>query len=245
MKPIPISAVSSPDESQTGTVKAQYGGQGAPSIRKAKLVEQGRITKVLAFRGLERIGVEEAQAGDIVALAGLGKATVADTLCDLVVSQPIKAQPVDPPTIAMTFTVNDSPLAGTEGDKVTSRVIRDRLMRESEGNVAIKISESSQKDAFEVSGRGELQLGILIETMRREGFELSISRPRVLFKNEDGQRLEPIEEVVIDVDEPYSGTVVSKMSERKAEMTDMRPSGGGKVRLTFYAPSRWLDRLLQ
>ena len=223
---------------QTGTVKPNMPVKAlAPD---GSLVEQGRITKVLAFRGLERIGVEEAQAGDIVALAGLTKATVADTFCDMIITDPIKAQPVDPPTIAMTFTVNDSPLAGTEGDKVTSRVIRDRLMRESEGNVAIRISESSDKDAFEVSGRGELQLGILIETMRREGFELSISRPRVLFKTEAGQRLEPIEEVVIDVDEPYSGTVVNKLSERKAELHDMRPSGGGKVRLTFYAPSRGL-----
>ena len=208
--------------------------------REGQLIEQGRITKVLAFRGLERIAVEEAEAGDIVALAGLGKATVADTFCDLAVTDPIISKPVDPPTIAMTFSVNDSPLAGTEGDKVTSRVIRDRLMREVEGNVAIRLAESSQKDAFEVSGRGELQLGILIETMRREGFELSISRPRVLFQTENGQRLEPIEEVLVDVDEPYSGTVVNKMSERKAEMTDMRPSGGGKVRLTFYAPSRGL-----
>ena len=175
-----------------------------------------------------------------MALAGLGKATVADTFCDPAVTEPILSKPVDPPTIAMTFTVNDSPLAGTEGDKVTSRVIRDRLMREVEGNVAIRIAESSEKDAFEVSGRGELQLGILIETMRREGFELSISRPRVLFQNEGGQRLEPIEEVVVDVDEPYSGVVVSKLSERKAELTNMRPSGGGKVRLIFFAPSRGL-----
>lgn len=205
------------------------------------LVEQGRVTKILAFRGLERMPVDEAEAGDIVAIAGLSKATVADTLSDISVTAPIIARPIDPPTIAMTFAVNDSPLAGTEGDKVTSRVIRDRLMREIEGNVAIRVTESQDKDAFEVSGRGELQLGILIETMRREGFELSISRPRVLFKtDEKGQRLEPIEEVVIDVDEPYSGTVVNKMAERKAELTDMRPSGGGKVRLSFLAPSRGL-----
>jgi GTP-binding protein len=205
-----------------------------------QMLEQGRITKVLAFRGLERVPVEEARAGDIVALAGFSKATVADTLCDPLVTQQLNARPVDPPTIAMTFSVNDSPLAGTEGDKVTSRMIRDRLAREAEGNVAIRITESEDKDAFEVSGRGELQLGILIETMRREGYELSISRPRVLFKTVDGQRQEPIEEVVIDVDEAYSGTVVNKMSERKAELHDMRPSGGGKVRLTFYAPSRGL-----
>jgi len=205
-----------------------------------KLVEQGRITKVLAFRGLERISVEEAEAGDIVALAGLTKATVADTFCDPAVTEPIQAQPVDPPTIAMTFSVNDSPLAGTEGDKVTSRMIRDRLLREAEGNVAIRISESAENDSFEVAGRGELQLGILIETMRREGYELSISRPRVLFREEGGQKQEPMEEVLVDVDEPYSGTVVSKLSERKAELTDMRPSGGGKVRLTFIAPARGL-----
>src|SRR6202012_5965842 len=171
--------------------------------REGKLIEQGLITKVLSFRGLERVPVEEAEAGDIVALAGLSKATVADTFCDIAVTEPIISKPVDPPTIAMTFSVNDSPLAGTEGDKVTSRVIRDRLMREIEGNVAIRVAESQDKDAFEVSGRGELQLGILIETMRREGFELSISRPRVLFQtDEKGQRLEPNEEEVVDVEEP-------------------------------------------
>jgi GTP-binding protein len=209
--------------------------------REGQLIEQGRITKILAFRGLERVPIEEAEAGDIVALAGLGKATVADTICDMSVATPILARPVDPPTIAMTFSVNDSPLAGTEGDKVTSRMIRDRLMRESEGNVAIRVSESEDRDSFEVAGRGELQLGILIETMRREGYELSISRPRVLFQNaSDGQRLEPVEEVVVDVDEPYSGTVINKLSERKAELMNMKPSGGGKVRLTFLAPSRGL-----
>jgi len=209
--------------------------------RDGQVIEQGRVTKVLAFRGLDRVPVEEAHAGDIVVLAGLSKATVADTLCDPAVAEPLIARPIDPPTIAMTFSVNDSPLAGTEGDKVTSRMIRDRLMREVEGNVAIRVTESDDKDAFEVAGRGELQLGILIETMRREGYELSISRPRVLFKtDENGQRQEPIEEVVIDVDENYSGTVVNKLSERKAELTDMRPSGGGKVRLTFHAPSRGL-----
>ena len=224
---------------QTGTVRSNMPVKAIN--RDGQLIEQGRITKVLAFRGLERVPVEEAQAGDIVALAGLSKATVADTFCDLSVTEPIIARPVDPSTIAMTFSVNDSPLAGTEGDKVTSRMIRDRLMREAEGNVAIHITESEDKDSFQVAGRGELQLGILIEIMRREGYELSISRPRVLFRTgENGQRMEPIEEVVIDVDEPYSGTVVNKMSERKAEMTDMRPSGGGKVRLTFLAPSRGL-----
>jgi GTP-binding protein len=207
---------------------------------EGKLMEQGRVTKLLAFRGLERVPVDEASAGDIVAIAGLGKATVADTLCDPLVEEPIQARPIDPPTIAMTFSVNDSPLAGTEGDKVTSRVIRDRLMREIEGNVAIHVKETEEKDSFEVSGRGELQLGILIETMRREGYELSISRPRVLFQEENGQRMEPIEEVQVDVDEQFSGTVVQKLSERKAELIDMRPSGGGKVRLTFFAPARGL-----
>ena len=223
---------------QTGTVRANMNVKALSP--DGKMIEQGRITKILAFRGLERIGVEEAEAGDIVALAGLSKATVADTICDPAITEPLIAKPVDPPTIAMTFSVNDSPLAGTEGDKVTSRVIRERLLREAEGNVAIRISESNEKDAFEVAGRGELQLGILIETMRREGYELSISRPRVLFKTENNRRLEPMEDVIVDVDEAYSGAVVSRLSERKAELTDMRPSGGGKVRLVFLAPSRGL-----
>ena len=208
--------------------------------RDGALLEQGRASKILAFRGLQRVPVDEAEAGDIIAIAGLTKATVADTLCVPEVTTPVAAQAIDPPTLAMTFTVNDSPLAGTEGDKLTSRVIKARLEREAEGNVAIRITESADKDAFEVAGRGELQLGVLIETMRREGFELSISRPRVLFREIDGQRQEPIEEVVVDVDEEYSGTVVDKMAQRKAEMTDMRPSGGGKVRITFLAPSRGL-----
>ena len=208
--------------------------------RDGGLIEQGRITKLLAFRGLTRDGVEEAQAGDIVAIAGLTEATVADTLCDIAVTEPILANPVDPPTLAMTFSVNTSPLAGKDGGKVTSRVIAARLEREAEGNVAIKIRETEDKDAFEVAGRGELQLGVLIEVMRREGFELSISRPRVLFRPDPvtGQQLEPIEEVDIDVDDAYTGVVVEKMSQRKAELRDMRPSGGGKTRVTFLAPSR-------
>ncbi|MBV9955584.1 MAG: translational GTPase TypA [Pseudolabrys sp.] len=206
-----------------------------------KLVETGRITKVLAFRGLERQPVDEAEAGDIVALAGLPNATVAHTICDPEVETPLPAQPIDPPTLAMTFRVNDSPLAGTEGSKVTGRMIRDRLLREAEGNVALRVRESDEKDSMEVAGRGELQLGILIETMRREGFELSVSRPKVLLrKNDSGELEEPIEEVVIDVDEQHSGVVVQKMSERKAEMVEMRPSGGGRVRLVFYAPTRGL-----
>ncbi len=207
-----------------------------------KLVETGRITKVLAFRGIERIAVDEAEAGDIVALAGLPDATVAHTICDPSVEKPIAAQPIDPPTLSMTFRVNDSPLAGTEGTKVTGRMIRDRLLREAEGNVALRVRESDDKDAMEVAGRGELQLGILIETMRREGFELSVSRPRVVLKKDEatGEWQEPIEEVVIDVDEEHSGIVVQKMSERKAEMMEMRPSGGHRLRLVFYAPTRGL-----
>jgi GTP-binding protein len=209
--------------------------------RTGRLIEEGRLTKVLAFRGLDRTGVEEASAGDIVAIAGLPEATVSHTICAPEVTQPLPAQPIDPPTLAMTFRINDSPLAGTEGDKVQSRVIRERLLREAEGNVALKISESTEKDSMEVAGRGELQLGILIETMRREGFELSVSRPKVLLDRDlGGELLEPIEEVVVDVDEEHSGIVVQKLSERKAEMTEMRPSGGGRVRLVFHAPTRGL-----
>ncbi|NYZ16740.1 translational GTPase TypA [Azospirillum sp. RWY-5-1] len=210
--------------------------------RDGKLIEQGRISKVLAFRGLERVGVEEASAGDIVALAGLTQTTVADTIAAPEVMDALPAHPIDPPTLAMTFSVNDSPLAGREGDKVTSRMIRDRLYREVEGNVALRVRDTEGGDAFEVAGRGELQLGILIETMRREGYELSISRPRVLFKSDplNGQRLEPIEEVVIDVDEEFSGAVVSKLSERKADLVEMRQGSGGKSRLVFHAPSRGL-----
>ncbi len=205
------------------------------------VLENGRISKILAFRGIERQAIDEAHAGDIVAIAGLSKGTVADTFCDPSVSEPLAAQPIDPPTVTMSFIVNDSPYAGTEGDKVTSRVIRDRLLKEAEGNVALKIEESTEKDSFFVSGRGELQLAVLIENMRREGFELGVSRPRVVMKDgENGEKLEPVEEVVIDVDEEYSGTVVQKMSERKAEMVELRPSGGNRVRLVFYAPTRGL-----
>ena len=209
--------------------------------RDGKTVETGRITKILAFRGLERQPVELAEAGDIVAIAGLPTGTVADTFCDPSVEIPIQAQAIDPPTVSMSFIVNNSPLAGTEGSKVTSRLIRDRLLREAEGNVALKVVESADRDAMEVSGRGELQLAILIENMRREGFELSVSRPRVvLTKDEDGNVLEPVEEVVIDVDEEFSGVVVQKMSERKADMIEMRPSGGNRLRLVFHAPTRGL-----
>ena len=210
--------------------------------RTGRLVEQGRVSKVLAFRGLERMPIEEAFAGDIVSIAGLPEATVSHTICAPEVEIPLPAQPIDPPTLSMTFRVNDSPLAGTEGDKVTGRMIRDRLFREAEGNVALRVSESSERDSVEVAGRGELQLGILIETMRREGFELSVSRPKVLFTRdpETHELMEPIEEVVIDVDDAFSGIVVQKMAERKAEMVEMRPSGGGRKRLVFYAPTRGL-----
>jgi GTP-binding protein len=208
---------------------------------KGAIVEQGRVSKVLAFRGLERASLDQASAGDIVSLAGLPSATVAHTICAPEVDIPLPAQPIDPPTLSMTFRVNDSPLAGTEGSKVTGRMIRDRLLREAEGNVALKVSESEERDSMEVAGRGELQLGILIETMRREGFELSVSRPRVLLtRDETGQLLEPIEEVVIDLDEEHSGAVVQKLSERKADLVEMKPSGGGRQRLVFHAPTRGL-----
>jgi len=207
--------------------------------RDSKELERARVTKLLAFRGLARVPVTRAEAGDIVAIAGLQIATVADTLCDMQVTEAIHATPIDPPTLAMTLSVNDSPLAGREGDKVQSRVIRERLLREAEGNVAIKVSETGD-GAFEVAGRGELQLGVLVETMRREGFELSISRPRVLFKTENGERMEPMEEVTIDVDDPYTGVVIEKISTRKGEMQDMRPTGAGKTRLVFSAPARGL-----
>jgi GTP-binding protein len=204
-------------------------------------VESFRVSKIMAFRGIERQPIEEGVAGDIVAIAGMTKGTVADTFCDPTVTEAIKAQPIDPPTVSMTFMVNDSPLAGTEGDKVTSRMIRDRLMKEAEGNVALKIEESDGKDAFIVSGRGELLLAILIENMRREGYELGVSRPRVVFQKDlSGQTLEPIEEVIIDVDEEHSGIVVQKMSERKADMIELRPSGGDRLRLVFHAPTRGL-----
>jgi GTP-binding protein len=206
------------------------------------VIETGRVSKILAFRGIERQPIDEAVAGDIVAIAGTSKGSVADTFCAPEVTEAMVAQPIDPPTVTMSFIVNDSPLAGTEGDKVTSRVIRDRLLKEAEGNVTLKIEESSEKDAFHVSGRGELQLAILIETMRREGFELAVSRPRVVMRKDEatGQTLEPIEEVLIDVDEEHSGVVIQKMSERKAEMLEMKPSGGNRQRLVFRAPTRGL-----
>ncbi|MEO3470998.1 translational GTPase TypA [Roseomonas sp. CAU 1739] len=206
------------------------------------VVESGRLTKLMTFSGLDRVPVDEVRAGDIIAIAGLSEATIPDTIAAPEVTEPLHAIPVDPPTLAMTFRINDGPLGGREGKKVTSRQIRDRLMKETEGNVAIKVKVSEEVDAFEVAGRGELQLGVLIEQMRREGFELTIGRPRVLTRDnpETGEKEEPYEECLIDVDETYSGVVVEKMSIRKGMMQDMRPSGGGKVRLTFNIPSRGL-----
>ena len=210
--------------------------------RDGDMVEQTRITKVQAFRGLDRVAVESAEAGDIISIAGFNDATVADTLCDLTITEALPAEPIDPPTLAMVFSINDSPLTGRDGDKVTSRVILSRLLAEAEGNVALRVREVEDGHGYEVAGRGELQLGVLIETMRREGFELSISRPRVLTRQdlETGQTLEPFEEVLIDVDEEFSGAVVEAISKRKGRMEDMRPSGGGKVRLRFMSPSRGL-----
>jgi GTP-binding protein len=209
--------------------------------RDGQLVEQGRVSKVLAFRGLERVPVEEGVAGDIVSLAGMTKANVADTFCDPSVTVPLEARPIDPPTISMTFRVNDSPLAGTEGTKVTSRMIWARLEKEAEGNVALKVERATDAEAFTVSGRGELQLAVLIETMRREGYELGVARPQVVMQTSPtGEKLEPVEEVTIDVDDEHSGIVVQKMNERKAEMLDMRPSGVGRTRLVFHAPTRGL-----
>jgi GTP-binding protein len=210
--------------------------------RQGAIVEQGRVSKILAFRGIERTPIDEAEAGDIVAIAGLTNFNVADTLAAPEISEPLQAQPIDPPTLSMTFLVNDSPLAGTEGDKVQSRVIRERLLREAEGNVALRVDVAPNSDAYVVSGRGELQLAILIETMRREGFEVGVSRPKVVFREDEatGKLLEPIEEVVIDVDEEHSGIVIDKLSQRKAVLIEMRPSGGGRLRLVFHAPTRGL-----
>jgi GTP-binding protein len=202
--------------------------------------ERFRVSKILAFRGLARQPVEEARAGDIVAVAGMASATVADTLCAPAVEAPLPAQPIDPPTISVTFGINDSPLAGRDGDKVQSRVIRNRLLREAESNVAIRVSDTPGGEAFEVHGRGELQMGVLIENMRREGFELSVSRPRVLFREEAGQRLEPIEEVTVDVDDEFTGAVVQKLASRRGEVVEMRSTGAGKTRLVAHVPSRGL-----
>ena len=206
--------------------------------REGEVIEQGRVSKLLAFRGLDRVPAESVSSGDLVAIAGLTKATVADTLCDASVNTPLKSQPVDPPTLSMMFAVNDSPLAGTEGTKVTSRMIRDRLYSEAEGNVALRITDSPNGEAFDVAGRGELQLGVLIEQMRREGFELTVSRPRVVMQEIDGKRHEPLEEVTVDVDEEYAGIVVEAISLRKGQMKEMRQAGAGKTRMVFHVPAR-------
>jgi GTP-binding protein len=228
----------------TGRVESgalEVGANVHAITREGKEIEKFRLTKLLAYRGLRRVPVDRVEAGEIIAIAGMGDTTVSDTICDLSIITPIPAPAIDPPTLAITVSINDSPLSGRSGDKVQSRVIRERLLREQEGNVAIRISETPDKDAFEVAGRGELQLGVLIETMRREGFEVSISRPKALTqRGENGQILEPIEEVVIDVDDDYTGVVIEKLSVRKAEMTEMKPSGGGKTRLVFHAPARGL-----
>jgi len=224
---------------ETGTLKT---GQTIKAMsRDGSLIENFRVTKVLAFRGLEQTAIDVAEAGDIISVAGMSKATVADTLADVSVTEAIPAQPIDPPTITVTFGINTSPLAGRDGKKVQSRVIRDRLMKEAESNVAIKISDTPSGEAFEVAGRGELQMGVLIENMRREGFELSISRPQVLFQDRDGQKYEPIEEVTIDVDDEYSGVVIEKITgARRGEMTEMKPAGVGKTRIIALVPARGL-----
>ncbi len=224
---------------ESGTLKV--GEQLKALSRTGERIEQFRVTKILAFRGLTQTAIDVAEAGDIVTIAGMSKATVADTLCALEVDTAIPAQPIDPPTITVTFGINDSPLAGRDGSKVQSRVIRDRLNREAEVNVAIKIADTPGGEAFEVSGRGELQMGVLIENMRREGFELSISRPRVIFKDEDGVRMEPVEEVIVDVDDEYSGAVIDKLTgERKGDLVEMKPAGVGKTRIIAHVPSRGL-----
>lgn len=224
---------------ESGTVRV---GQSVKAINmKGEFIENAKITKIIEHQGVNKVSRESASAGDIVVLAGFSKATVADTLCDSSVNEPIPAMPIDPPTLTMTFFVNTSPLAGKSGKKLTSRMIGERLFREAETNIALRVTQSANNEAFEVSGRGELQLGILIETMRREGFELSVSRPRVVMQtNENGEKLEPIEEVVIDVDDEFSGVVIEKMTKRKATITEMKPSGIGKTRIVFSAPSRGL-----
>ena len=223
---------------ESGTLKT---GQNLKAISiDNELIENFRVNKILAFRGLKQQAIDSAEAGDIVSLAGMSKATVADTIADQSVEDPIPAQPIDPPTITVTFGINDSPLAGRDGKKVQSRVIRDRLLKECESNVAIKMVDTPGGEAFDVSGRGEVQMGVLIENMRREGFELSISRPRVIYKDVDGVKNEPIEEVTIDVDEEFSGAVIEKISSRKGEMVDLKSSGSGKTRIIALVPSRGL-----
>ena len=206
-----------------------------------KVIEKGRMTKLFRFENNNKVPMDKVHAGDIICIAGLKEASVSDTISDPSVSIPLESTPIDPPTMSITITVNTSPLAGLDGTKVTSTMIRKRLMDEAETNVAITFMENSNKDSFEIGGRGELQLGVLIETMRREGFELSVSRPRVIFKEDDkGNKLEPFEDATIDVDEEYSSSVIDSMNKRKAEMLDMRSAGSDKTRIIFRVPSRGL-----
>jgi GTP-binding protein len=223
---------------ESGTLKTGHNLRALG--RDGKVIETFRVSKIMAFRGLKQQAIDLAEAGDIVSIAGMSKATVADTIADSSVVEPIPSQPIDPPTITVTFGINDSPLAGRDGKKVQSRVIRDRLLKECDSNVAIKVTDTDSGEAFDVSGRGELQMGVLIENMRREGFELSISRPRVVYRDIEGVKNEPIEEVTIDVDEEFSGSVIEKLSMRKGELVEMKSSGSGKTRIVSLVPSRGL-----
>lgn len=205
------------------------------------IVEKCKITRIQKFTGLTRETVEEAEAGSIVTIAGCSIGTVSNTLCTANVKECIPSTPIDPPTISMTIGPNTSPLAGKSGNKLTSNMIKERLEKESENNIAITVKSSSEKDSYEVGGRGELQLGVLIETMRREGFELSVARPKVVIqKDATGIEVEPIEEVTLDVDDEYSGTVIQKLQNRKGEMIEMKPFGTGRTRLVFLVPTRCL-----
>ncbi len=204
-------------------------------------VDEGRLTKIFRYEGTKKVPIEVGEAGDIVVIAGLEKANVADTICDTDVDKPIKATPIDPPTMSIKITVNSSPLAGTEGKKLTSTQIRERLVQEAQNNVGISFAENENKDSFEISGRGELMLEILLTQMRREGFEMTVSPPRVLFqKNENGEKLEPIEEITMDLDEEFSSKVIDSMNKRKGKLIDLKDTGKNKKRLIFHAPTRGL-----
>ena len=204
------------------------------------VIENGRLTKLFTFKGTKRIPVDEVFAGDIICIAGLTKCSVSDTICNLSIDLPIKSTPIDPPTMAITITVNNSPFAGQDGDKITSNMLRKRLIDESESNIAITFKENDSRDSFEIGGRGELQLGVLIETMRREGYELNVSRPKVLYKFREKEKLEPIEEVIIDLDQEFSSNVINALNMRKSVMINMKNTGKGKTRIIFKTPSRGL-----
>ena len=204
------------------------------------VIENGRLTKLFTFKGTKRIPVDEVFAGDIICIAGLTKCSVSDTICNSSIDLPIKSTPIDPPTMAITITVNNSPFAGQDGDKITSNMLRKRLINESESNVAITFKENDSRDSFEIGGRGELQLGVLIETMRREGYELNVSRPKVLYKFREKEKLEPIEEVIIDLDQEFSSNVINALNMRKSVMINMKNTGKGKTRIIFKTPSRGL-----